>query len=120
MSKIGDGHATGMARKGLSELAQYLPAFNTAGQGISEDQAIWPNQTPGEIANMRGDNGNGPEQESPKLSLADMRGGVEASTQAAEPEQKMSLDELRAQAADRAKEAEQSMERTPERDGREM
>lgn len=119
MSKIGAGHTTGMLRKGLTELAQYLPAFNTAGQSITEDQAVWPNQTPGEIANMRSGNGNGPEQElAGKLSLGDLRAAAEPDMKPAAPaqEQKMSLDDLRAHADERAKQAEQSMEHTQEHD----
>ncbi len=60
--KIGTGHLMGMLRKGLTELGQYLPAFNQAGTQITEDAAIWPNQTQGEIAESRG-----------SLTLADLR-----------------------------------------------
>ena len=62
-AKIGATQVPGMARKGLSEIAQYLPAFNHAGTQSVEDIAIWPNQTQGEIAQARGGPGKGPEQE---------------------------------------------------------
>lgn len=93
---IGTTHLMGMLRKGLSEIAQYLPAFNQAGMQTIEDVAIWPNQTQGEIAQARGGPGSGPEQEA--------------------PQQKMTLDDLRAYAKERAQEAEQHMERGMERD----
>jgi hypothetical protein len=54
MAKIGEGHAMGMFRKGLTEGGQYLLAFNNGGTQIIEDPAIWPNQTQGEIAQARG------------------------------------------------------------------
>jgi len=53
-SKIGAGHAMGMLRKGLTEIGEYLPAFNQAGTHTTEDIAIWPNKTQGEIAQSRG------------------------------------------------------------------
>ncbi len=90
-AKIGATQVTGMLRKGLSELALYLPAFNHAGTSALEDIAIWPNQTQGEIANSRKGPGAGPEQEDDDLML----------TRA----------ELRAYAEQRAKEADQRMER---------
>lgn len=84
-SKIGATYLAGMARKGLTELAQYLPAFNHAGTQTIEDIAIWPNQTQGEIAEARGGPGAGPEQESPSntLTLADLRAyaGQQAETE---------------------------------------
>jgi hypothetical protein len=61
---LGATHAAGMFRKGLSELAQYLPAFNQAGPHVIEDMAIWPNATQGEIAKARKGPGDGLEQES--------------------------------------------------------
>jgi hypothetical protein len=75
-AKIGAGHASGMARKGLTELGAYLPAFNQAGTQTVEDMAIWPNQTQGEIAGLRGGPGSGPEQESVnrKMTLSELRG----------------------------------------------
>ncbi len=65
-AKIGAGHFTGMARKGLSELGEYLPAFNQAGTHVVEDIGVWPNQTQGEIAQARG-----------MLTLADLRAYAE-------------------------------------------
>lgn len=53
-SKIGAGHAGGMFRKGMTELGQYLPAFNSAGTHTVEDQGVWPNRTQAEIGNKRG------------------------------------------------------------------
>jgi len=53
-AKIGAGHATGMLRKGLTEIGQYLQAFNQAGTQTVEDAGVWPNQTQGEIAQSRG------------------------------------------------------------------
>jgi hypothetical protein len=88
--KLGSTHAMGMFRKGLSELAQYLPAFNNAGTQVIEDIAIWPNQTQGEIAQARGGPGAGPNQESSNG--------------------KLTLDELRGYAKDRAQKAEHAME----------
>lgn len=61
--KIGEGHATGMFRKGAVELGQYLPAFNTAGTQTIEDQGIFPNATQGEIATARKETGLDAEQE---------------------------------------------------------
>jgi hypothetical protein len=101
--KIGAGHAAAMFRKGSTEIAQFLPAFNNAGTSITEDPGVFLNQTPGEIAQARGKDGNGPDQESPKLTLNDLRAaaGVEKSVEKATemtPE-KMTLNDLRASAA---------------------
>jgi hypothetical protein len=107
-AKVGATHAQGMFRKGLTELAQFLPAFNNAGSQIQEDAAVWPNVTPGEIAQARKGPHEGPEQESPVGS--------------------MTLQGLRDFADQSAKEAENRMEQSPtqtrgaelERDGMEM
>ncbi len=61
--RIGDGHATGMFRKGFVELGQYLPAFNQAGMTTVEDMGIFPNSTQGEIATGRKETGLDAEQE---------------------------------------------------------
>jgi hypothetical protein len=78
--KLGSQHLAGMARKGMTEVGQYLPAFNNAGTHVTEDQAIWPNQTPGEIAQARGNNGSGAEQDQPASTgqAAQEEGGVDA------------------------------------------
>jgi hypothetical protein len=68
--KIGAGHFAAMMRKGLSELAQYLMAFNQAGTHVIEDAGVWPNQTQGEIASAR-------EGSATVVSLADLRAHAE-------------------------------------------
>lgn len=89
-AKMGATHLTGMLRKGMSEIAQYLPAFNHAGTQAIEDIAIWPNQTQGEIAKSRGGPGEGNEQE--------------------DRDQTFTLADFKAFAEQRAKEAERGME----------
>ena len=82
--KIGAGHAGGMFRKGMTELGQYLPAFNSAGTHTVEDAAIWPNRTPGEIAQGRNADVPKAEEEPPQASpevaaeLAKMRGNAQS------------------------------------------
>ncbi|MDE2509176.1 MAG: hypothetical protein KGM43_18405, partial [Planctomycetota bacterium] len=85
-AKIGATHLTGMLRKGMSELAQYLPAFNHAGTSVIEDIAIWPNQTQGEIAKSRGGPGAGVEQEDgdKKYTLAEFKAFAEQRAKEAE------------------------------------
>jgi hypothetical protein len=115
-----------MWRLGLKELRN---AANPSRESVADTEiGLYGTLTQGEIAQSRGSPGDGPEQESPRLTLDDLRGGqAEAGKPTAGltnegPEQKLTLDELRGHAAERAKEADIAMERghTHERDGREM
>src|SRR5262245_44646138 len=45
MAKIGQGHLGAMARLGLKEIAQVLPAFPGQGVHLSDDPALLGNQT---------------------------------------------------------------------------
>jgi hypothetical protein len=52
--RVGDGHATAMARLGLKELTHnILPAFPHQGQHIIEEMGLFGNPTQGEVANDR-------------------------------------------------------------------
>src|ERR1700735_4252626 len=71
--KIGSGHAEAMARLGLKELRN---AFNPSRESVADNEiGLYGTQTQGEIAEARGGPGQGLEQESPggKLSLDDLR-----------------------------------------------
>lgn len=94
--KIGEGHAAGMGRKGFTEFGQYLTAFNNAGMSVIEDAGVFPNATQGEIAQGRRNEGSDLEQES--------------------TDRKLSMEELRKFAAERASEAEQGMEKKQQQD----
>ena len=65
MAKIGEGQLAGMARQGLKELAQYLPAFNT-GQHIQEDPTLVGNVTSREAYEQKN-----PDMEAMKEQLAE-------------------------------------------------
>lgn len=100
---VGNGHLTAMGRLGLAELRQ---AFSFGAGSVEQPTppGIFGSPTQGEIAQARGGPGSGPEQEA--------------------PQKKLSMDDLRAYADARAKEAEQRMEhgrqRERERGGMEM
>lgn len=71
--KIGEGHAGAMFRLGLKELRN---ALNPSRESVADSEiGLYGTLTQGEIAEARGGNGSGPEQESPdnKLSLDDLR-----------------------------------------------
>ena|SRR5579872_2175348 len=72
--KIGDGHFAAMARLGLKELRN---AVNPSRESVADNEiGLYGTLTQGEIAEARGGPGQGLEQESPggKLSLDDLRG----------------------------------------------
>ena len=50
--RVGDGHAGGMARAGLKELAAALPAFPDH-QRVVEEPGVFGNPTQGEVARAR-------------------------------------------------------------------
>jgi len=52
--KIGAGHVKGMARSGLKEIAQVLPAFPAHGVQPIEEAGIAGNPTPQEVVNDKG------------------------------------------------------------------
>jgi hypothetical protein len=52
--KIGAGHVNGMARSGLKEIAQILPAFPAHGVQPVEEAGLAGNLTPQEIASDKG------------------------------------------------------------------
>jgi hypothetical protein len=88
--KIGEGHAGAMLRLGLKELRN---AANPSRESVADTEiGLYGTLTQGEIAQARGGPGGGPEQES-----------------------KLSLDDLRAHANERAKEAERRMDRGNEK-----
>lgn len=71
--KIGEGHFAAWLRLGLKELRN---AFNPSRESVADTEiGLYGTATQGEIAQARGSNGNGPEQESPdkSLSLDDLR-----------------------------------------------
>jgi hypothetical protein len=73
MAKIGAGHAAAMGRLGFKELTHnILPAFPQA-QHIMEEPGLAGNPTQGEVATMRKGPGEGPEQEAPPLTLAQLK-----------------------------------------------
>lgn len=92
---FGTGHLQGMVRLGMAELRQ-AASFGPGSVEQPTPPGIYGSPTQGEIASARGGPGAGPEQEG-----------------------KMSLDDLRGYAKDRAKEAEQKMDRGQDR-GMEM
>jgi hypothetical protein len=87
--KWGAGHAGAMARLGLKELRN---AVNPSRESVADTEiGLYGSLTQGEIAQARGGPGTGPEQEATAG--------------------KMTLEELKAHAEQRAKEAERGMER---------
>jgi hypothetical protein len=69
--KLGAGHAEAMFRLGLRELRN---AANPSRESAAADEiGLYGTQTQGEIAAARGGPGQGPEQESSLLSLAQLR-----------------------------------------------
>jgi len=95
---IGDGHASGMGRLGLAELRQAL----SYGQGSVEQptaMGVFGSPTQGEIADARNGPGKGPNQEGRST---------------------LTLDDLRAFAAQKSKQPEQATEQQRHRDGPEM
>lgn len=95
--KIGAGHAAAMWRLGLKELRN---AATPSREGVADSEiGLYGTETQGEIAKGRGGPGSGPEQE--------------------DADRKLSLEDLRSYAKERAQEAERSMERGQqhERDG---
>jgi hypothetical protein len=70
MAKIGEGHASGMARLGLRELRN---AANPSRESVADTElGLYGTATQGEIATARKGPGDGPEQES--LTLESLRG----------------------------------------------
>lgn len=51
--KIGEGHLTGMARQGLKELAQALPAFPDSVRPV-EEPGVFGNPTPQIVTDQMG------------------------------------------------------------------
>lgn len=80
--KIGEGHASAMARLGLKELRN---AFNPSRESASDQEiGLYGTLTQGEIADARGGPGHGPEQEGSPLSLDDLRAYAKQLSQAEE------------------------------------
>ena len=82
--KVGDGHAMGMGRLGMKEFTHgILPAF-PQGHQIIEEPGLVGNPTQGEVAQARRGAGDGPEQESPgKMSLQELKGHAQERAQEA-------------------------------------
>src|ERR1700722_7837945 len=94
--KIGEGHASAMARLDLKELRN---AANPSRESVADaEMGLYGTQTQGEIAQARGGPGQGHEQESTDrpLSLNDLRQEAE----------KRSRDDYRGKEQDRGKERE--------------
>jgi hypothetical protein len=86
-SKIGAGHAAAMARLGLKELRN---AFNPSRESVADSEiGLYGTLTQGEIAQARGGPGQGPEQEAAdgKLSLEDLKAYAEQRGKEAENDQ---------------------------------
>lgn len=80
--KIGEGHVAAMARLGLKELRN---ALNPSRESVADNEiGLYGTLTQGEIAQARGGPGQGPEQESPgvTLSLDDLRAYAKELSQA--------------------------------------
>ena len=80
--KIGEGHVAAMARLGLKELRN---ALNPSRESVADNEiGLYGTLTQGEIAQARGGPRQGPEQESPgvTLSLDDLRAYAKELSQA--------------------------------------
>jgi hypothetical protein len=89
--KIGQGHAAAMFRLGLKELRN---AANPSKESVADTEiGLYGSYTQGEIAQARAGPGSGPEQESKKMSLDDLREFAKQKTQEAE----LKMDDLNKQ-----------------------
>src|ERR1700730_9267378 len=70
--KIGEGHAAAMGRLGVKELRN---ALNPSRESVADSEiGLFSTLTQGEIAQGRAGPGHGPEEESPKMTLDELRG----------------------------------------------
>jgi hypothetical protein len=83
MAKIGEGHLEAMGRLGLKELRN---AFNPSRESVADSEiGLYGSATQGEIASAREGAGKGPEQEA--MSMNDLRADAQDKAKGNENEQ---------------------------------
>ncbi len=95
--KIGEGHLSAMARLGLKELRN---AMNPSRESVADaEMGLYGTATQGEIAQARGNFGEGPEQESPgaTMSLSDLRAHAAELSQAEAKSKEMGKEQAKEQ-----------------------